>query len=299
MGGLNKLLYFLNSRNKDIPYQKNLVQKIKEIHIELTSQNYSEVIAICNVAIGLCDQIKNYAVNSIKNEDVANSSFVVKEYCKMLKYYSMYWQLLLQKKFKDSWTLLQDTFDKLRNITRFTSDHESYSLNVMHDHLNQLERLYPYRIFASMEAVVQSKKCSICGKSLLDLDCTHLPGELYWGEQAFAVAGGIVLQGLALVQHPMDKRCIMEISGDTRTEEEKFSLLNYFVDNNKNPLQLFTVVEEIKYYYNDGYNNTGRNDPCPCQSGKKFKKCCGQDKYEEGTHFRIQLKNELELSWLS
>jgi uncharacterized protein YchJ len=20
----------------------------------------------------------------------------------------------------------------------------------------------------------------------------------------------------------------------------------------------------------------GRNDPCPCQSGKKFKKCCGQ-----------------------
>jgi uncharacterized protein YecA (UPF0149 family) len=21
---------------------------------------------------------------------------------------------------------------------------------------------------------------------------------------------------------------------------------------------------------------TGRNDPCPCQSGKKYKKCCGQ-----------------------
>lgn len=20
---------------------------------------------------------------------------------------------------------------------------------------------------------------------------------------------------------------------------------------------------------------TGRNDPCPCQSGKKYKKCCG------------------------
>ena len=21
---------------------------------------------------------------------------------------------------------------------------------------------------------------------------------------------------------------------------------------------------------------TGRNDPCPCRSGKKFKKCCGE-----------------------
>jgi len=24
---------------------------------------------------------------------------------------------------------------------------------------------------------------------------------------------------------------------------------------------------------------TGRNDPCPCGSGKKYKKCCGRDKY--------------------
>jgi len=22
-------------------------------------------------------------------------------------------------------------------------------------------------------------------------------------------------------------------------------------------------------------NKVGRNDPCPCGSGKKFKKCCG------------------------
>ncbi|MGC9022270.1 MAG: SEC-C metal-binding domain-containing protein, partial [Dissulfurimicrobium sp.] len=22
----------------------------------------------------------------------------------------------------------------------------------------------------------------------------------------------------------------------------------------------------------------GRNDPCPCGSGKKYKKCCGRDK---------------------
>ena len=26
---------------------------------------------------------------------------------------------------------------------------------------------------------------------------------------------------------------------------------------------------------NVGKNKVGRNDPCPCGSGKKFKKCCG------------------------
>ena len=25
------------------------------------------------------------------------------------------------------------------------------------------------------------------------------------------------------------------------------------------------------------YENIGRNDPCPCQSGKKYKKCCGRN----------------------
>ncbi|WP_428943180.1 YchJ family protein [Pantoea sp. FN060301] len=35
--------------------------------------------------------------------------------------------------------------------------------------------------------------------------------------------------------------------------------------------------EEQRWYYIDGiYPETGRNDRCPCGSGKKFKKCCGQ-----------------------
>ncbi|MGE9550022.1 YchJ family protein [Erwinia amylovora] len=33
---------------------------------------------------------------------------------------------------------------------------------------------------------------------------------------------------------------------------------------------------EQRWYYIDGtYPETGRNDRCPCGSGKKFKKCCG------------------------
>ncbi|EKT56246.1 YchJ family protein [Providencia sneebia] len=33
--------------------------------------------------------------------------------------------------------------------------------------------------------------------------------------------------------------------------------------------------QEKRWYYIDGITpKTGRNDPCPCGSGKKFKKCC-------------------------
>lgn len=37
------------------------------------------------------------------------------------------------------------------------------------------------------------------------------------------------------------------------------------------------LKESGKWYYIDGTRpQFGRNDPCPCGSGKKFKKCCGQ-----------------------
>lgn len=45
------------------------------------------------------------------------------------------------------------------------------------------------------------------------------------------------------------------------------------------------IREDQRWYYIDGYdpcdghpaqsNKVGRNEPCPCGSGKKFKKCCG------------------------
>lgn len=37
------------------------------------------------------------------------------------------------------------------------------------------------------------------------------------------------------------------------------------------------LKEQGRWYYIDGTRPAlGRNDPCPCGSGKKFKKCCGQ-----------------------
>lgn len=48
---------------------------------------------------------------------------------------------------------------------------------------------------------------------------------------------------------------------------------------------IFCRDDDGRWLYVDGYipkpqqrvveNKVGRNDPCPCGSGKKFKKCCG------------------------
>jgi Uncharacterized protein conserved in bacteria len=65
------------------------------------------------------------------------------------------------------------------------------------------------------------------------------------------------------------------------TSAEGFvSFIARFHEHNKNGAIIERsrfLKENGQWYYIDGTRPViGRNDPCPCGSGKKFKKCCGQ-----------------------
>ncbi|MFD2670307.1 YecA family protein [Marinicrinis sediminis] len=276
------------------PEYAQLKLKSNELHRELSDSNYDVVIGTCNEAIEICQIIRINAVN-MNDERTANTSFLLKKYFSVFKYYSRYWQLLLQKKYKDSWITLQDTIGTVSTIYRFLDKQNECFFECFLNHLYELEKLYPYNVFASIEAVVREKRCSICNKSMLDTDCLHIPGEIYWGEMAVGVIKDAELQAVALVKNPANKRCVMELADDTRSEEEKFMVLDYFIANNKDPLRIFSLNQYEKLIYNDGYDKAGRNDPCICGSGRKFKKCCGQYKYEKGIHNHFRLGNRISL----
>ncbi|HDT6544542.1 TPA: YchJ family protein [Kluyvera ascorbata] len=66
-----------------------------------------------------------------------------------------------------------------------------------------------------------------------------------------------------------------------RNADEGFvSFVARFREHNKNGAIIERsrfLKENGQWYYIDGTRPViGRNDPCPCGSGKKFKKCCGQ-----------------------
>lgn len=66
-----------------------------------------------------------------------------------------------------------------------------------------------------------------------------------------------------------------------RSPDEGFvSFVARFRENNKNGAIIERsrfLKENGQWYYIDGTRPLiGRNDLCPCGSGKKFKKCCGQ-----------------------
>jgi uncharacterized protein YecA (UPF0149 family) len=43
------------------------------------------------------------------------------------------------------------------------------------------------------------------------------------------------------------------------------------------PKELDHLVNGVQEFYVSPYPVVGRNDPCPCGSGKKYKKCCGRE----------------------
>lgn len=50
--------------------------------------------------------------------------------------------------------------------------------------------------------------------------------------------------------------------------EKPYGIKSVYVTRNDMYVKTDTIIKE---------NKIGRNDPCPCGSGKKYKKCCGKD----------------------
>lgn len=83
----------------------------------------------------------------------------------------------------------------------------------------------------------------------------------------------------------------IELLGADEIEEEDLALLDDPATRHKLGTELEAAIPQLYRYWQPKRRSaiqtverdtakTGRNDPCPCGSGKKFKKCCGADKGE-------------------
>lgn len=217
-------------------------------------------------------------------DEVLNDIFVLERYVLMFREYGLLWHQIANSKFSESWNILQNVFNQIRVIRRFSQ----INLNVFEDQLCALETLYPYNIFFSMGAVVEIFECSICGEDIDSFKCNHRRGELYRGEMAIAIARNIMqLDHLAIVENPMDKRCVVTYDNDT----PHFSAVRYLADlltsRKIKVLGFGGAVWGKRIVPNEKHRTMGRNDRCYCDSGKKYKKCCIGKAHLEQDHVQI------------
>lgn len=270
--------YILN-RREEITQVKKCCDLLNSLKKRLKSGNFNQPYNEFEQAQTLFESIQKIAIE-LNDERFANSLYVFKEYFKLFCNIGQYFFTLQNKEYRESWNRLQDCLGNAKHLGRFIELPERLEVPDIIDLLISYEKLYPFNIFSSSEYVVSKSHCSICGKSMLGLDCPHIKGNLYWGEVAIEVIDEIAtLQAICIVKNPEDKRCILESQDDTITDEIKFKKIDKFFELKAPLLQIFRIEENIEIRRDSSIQEVGRNAPCSCGSGKKFKKCCYNKMY--------------------
>lgn len=269
--------YFIGKR--DIPQVEEIILLLNKKKERLSHNDFSEPYREYKECEKVFDEVLEVAKQ--QNDEVfANSQYVVRKYFLLFCNLCMYFELLKEKRYRSSWDKLQDCIGLAKMVGSYIEIENRLEISKVLHLLSSYETLYPYSVFASSEYIVSKSHCSICGQSMLSLSCQHIKGKLYWGEVAVEMIDEIkTFQAVALVSHPEDKRCVIELSDDNRTEVEKFKRIDQFLELNQPFLQDFSIQKIIENRMRDNIKIVGRNDPCSCGSGVKFKKCCGKDLY--------------------
>jgi len=260
------------------PAIRKLLFSLNDMAFDKANEALKEMKAKIGAAKDRCDQ---------DSEQVLNELYIINQLTAMLTAYTQAWSKILRREFSSSWNSLQGSINLLRQIKKL-SDCSNNLTNYFEDQLLALEMLYPYNVFFSIGAITDWFKCSICGNDIDSFECPHMAGELYQGKMAYAIVQKFTeVNHVAMVKHPEDKRCVVKY--DDKGDQFKLILfLSDLITSGKLELLHFGKLEfSKKVIKNPEFRKTGRNNPCFCGSGKKFKKCCVSKEHVETEHVDI------------
>lgn len=150
-----------------------------------------------------------------------------------ISYSKMWRSMVIDRNYEESWNQLQNVIDYHEAFARHSLDEDRCHVNWISSVCCELERLYPHKIFMSIECVADEGECTLCGLSPLDQQCIHIPGNLYAGKIAGCRYRKITsFPAVAMTENPKDKRCI--ITGLNHGIVDTF--VNHFRDKKFSPL---------------------------------------------------------------
>ena len=252
--------------------------------------------------IGIAKEIKEYKKQNLNApEIVLNEFFVLGLYIKFLIGYADLWGVIRDQKFNNSWDILQEELDLLRQLKQFSAVNEEYKhLSFFESQFINLEKIYPYKYFISPGMIISYYKCSICKLDIDSPDCPHMKGELYGGEMAYAIAEGPAEIGhAAIVENPVDKRRVINPPEDKSESFKAVRDIAILLKEGRLRPMGFELKITSKVFENKDYKSVGRNQECFCGSGKKFKKCCINKKTFDGIHVDIILNSNSVSDFMS
>ena len=191
------------------------------------------------------------------------------------------------REFYAGWCAFEDTAVAVHHLKRhFRARRHDFQLNFLEKHIDQFQRMFPYKLFFSTGMMVRERTCTICGAIKgLRTNCAHLKGEIYQGVMAAERISKFDLLEVSLVDDPVDKRCVA-FRGNV--DDYNYVLVDYITGALVSPFDSWDVEETFRYERHEKFEDVGRNDKCPCGSGKKYKKCCSSATGVKFPHFELK-----------
>lgn len=214
---------------------------------------------------------KTILKNSHQNSELLKIWFVQTSIDIIKQYYNCF-SLLKKHCYKDAWIILEKIEINFINI-KFNeiSYFDCPVLVYIEKYVSMFQEIYPYKLFGSPEVVHKKVICSICGKTMIPFsDCRHITGKVYEGEMCYGIVKDMDFISVSIVTKPSQKYSVIF---DDIDNPGKYKVLEYLIPKLKSEFIHWSYTKHIEYIPYKNYN-TQRNGPCPCGSGKKFKKCC-------------------------
>ena len=163
----------------------------------------------------------------------------------------------------------------------FHEKNNEFGIEHIRIYTKKFQSIFPYKTFISPSFILKHR-CSVCQKLITPRNqCGHEIGEIYNGKMCHKIAETIEILEISIVENPVQKYSVVFLEGG---DQYNYGTIKYIVKKISSPWDTWDYEKSKKLV--PKYQNVGRNELCPCGSGKKYKKCCLRKK-QEIDHFEF------------
>lgn len=238
------------------------------------------------------------------NQKKAKEIWVCQTIIEVHKLYHNAFKLLKDKSYYEGWCQLERIEISISGLKRhFKYNKNEFFLWHIEKSAKNLQVIFPYRIFASSEILKKKKECSVCKQEIsIRNPCGHIIGEIYNGEMCHRIVTEAEILGISMVENPGNKYSVAFLK-DKKTDKQidhyNYQTIDYLFAHIHSPFEIWDLEVSEREIKKSDFGNIGRNDKCTCNSGKKFKKCCGLKIGDKYPHYEFIVINPTDETLLA